>query len=277
MKVLGGLLLLAGAVARVESSCHPIPAIAWSGNQYFSDTHDTRTISFAGLASTLQQFLKIEKPEIVIMVQITSPEATTEFYETHINTFSPMLKRIVQEAGSSEIIPYVVPEEPQSFFSVIENFPYFSERLSQYPSLEALKDSLDENTGIFEDGQIQVVAASVPSAVESASLLADISYMANDKADGNYLVLVVHDASEQDCEPHKRRTTNAHRRLQTEDASSTGSEVETRYILITPDILSGVLVFLFFVSFVLMGLGCMNALSVPASFPKTAPAPGREY
>lgn len=50
-----------------------------------------------------------------------------------------------------------------------------------------------------------------------------------------------------------------------------------RYILITPDILSGVLVMVLFVFILTVGFGCVGDIECPQHFPKVNPAKGKEY
>mmetsp|Transcript_40741 Transcript_40741/g.70217 ORF Transcript_40741/g.70217 Transcript_40741/m.70217 type:complete len:285 (-) Transcript_40741:284-1138(-) len=274
------LLLAAVALGSHEDICNPIPAVMWSGSRHLSESlsHDTRTTTLGEFLREIEESYtnKVDSPEALMFIQVEGQEDSSKFLHKDNMEHAKFVKDTIEAANSAVVRPYIYPEKGMAMFDVIQSEGLFGDNLEIHRDFDKLKASAEaKKEGAAAAAGPGVLLLSCANTAQAQAAVAPANELLHALTGGNFLVVHAPSSADQAC---AHSVPSFHRRLgvkvrQVQRRLTTSS---TRYIKITPDILSGLLLGALMVFTVILGLSCLNALQTPSSYAKVKPALGKE-
>mmetsp|Transcript_29153 Transcript_29153/g.38343 ORF Transcript_29153/g.38343 Transcript_29153/m.38343 type:complete len:285 (+) Transcript_29153:101-955(+) len=264
-------------LATHETICDPIPAFMWSGSHHLveSNAYDTRTLSMFDFAKEIEsRFFKNDQgPEILVIIETEGSTSPSDFLKQD-SMHASSVKKVLEQAPTSVVRPYIYPQEKQSLSSIMEDEEFFGNKLQKFKNFGEMKNSIENSTPNKE--QTDVLMISPDETSEAAEVIESVTPLLNSVASGNFVVVHAPNTLSYEC---KNSVPIFHRKLgsKVQNVQRRLTEVSTRYIRITPDILAGLLFGFMFIFIVILGLTCLSSLQTPEYFAKVKPALGREF
>jgi len=257
--------------------CDPFPVFSWSGANHLENlaNHNTHTTSLDTFAREIKaSFIDAQNPpKIVLMIQ---QEWGGNMEDLEVSA----MREVIRNAVSSSVRPFVYREEGQSLSSISKHPDVFGSSVREIKSLVALQNLVEENYQSYANGGTDVLLVSPDQKSDYLELINAADKILSKVTDGNHLIIHAPMNSQRCSNQHPN--FHGHRKFsEVKDERRrlvlTPQLINTRYILMTPDILAGVLFGFLFIFIVLLGLTCLNSLQTPTTFAKVKPALGREF
>jgi hypothetical protein len=222
--------------------------------------YTTRTID----ADALRTMIEDSSKNVEVLVFLRGQEVEGDVVNVlDING----VKECIRTAPSSEILSSVYASERGSVVDVIQQSRTMQNAKSI--SLEELTRVFDQDPTLLANGRVDSFSISISGNEDFAPLLKLSETQ-------NILVVAVDDSSLQP--PHKKAQYSRRLSESSSSSSNQGFSIyyDEKYLLVTPDIVTGVMTGLFFLAVGVLGLCCLGDIQGPGSFVNQNPTVGKE-